>query len=142
MPGGDGTPLPTGADPAAKGVLFLAAGAGASAAGVVDIFGTTSAEPVSLISGTITLDPSFNRGGDTIAFDELATDFTATRTGSSIRLEGSDTEALVPVGSAGATLAFGDGSDTRMVKFDSDVPGFVIGAQLIGFDPVQLAATV
>ena len=57
-----------------------------------------------------------------------------------VLLDGRDTQALVPVGTAGATLTFGNGSDMRVIQFDGTIPGFVIGTQVIGFDPVQLTA--
>jgi hypothetical protein len=96
--------------------------------------------PGSTLSDNQQLDASFNKGGDTIAFDEVATDYLAVQSGSSVRLTGSDTTALIPIGTAGATLAFGDGSDTRTILFDTSIPAITIGGQQIGFYPVQLMA--
>lgn len=141
LSGGDGTVLPIGADPAAKGVLFLAADGAISVSGKVDIFGSSGNELANLISGELTLDASFNRGGDTITLEELATEFTATRSGSSVVLEGADTQALVPVGTAGATLIFA-GDDARTLLFDTGLPGITIAGQEITTDPVQLAAAM
>ena len=128
-----------GADPAALARLFLAEGAGVSAGGKIDIFGTASPEPVSLLSGDITLDPSFNRGGDVISFDQPATDFLANRSGSSVFLDSATTDALIPVGTAGTTLSFTEGDD-RTLLFDTGISAVTIGTQQIGFDPVALAA--
>jgi hypothetical protein len=135
----DDTMLPTGADPAAAARLFLSAGAGAAAGGRVDIFGTASAEPVSLLSGDITFDPSFNKGGDTISFDQPATDFLASRVGSSVLLDSATTDARIPVGAAGTTLAFAEG-DERTLIFDFGVGSVLIGEQAIDTTPSALMA--
>lgn len=136
----DGTMIPTGVDASARAALFLAEDGRVSASGTVDVFGTTGDELVTLLSGILTFDPSFNRGGDTLAFDEMAGDFLVSRNGSSVFLDGTDTDALVPVGAAGATLVFGNGEDMRTVLFDTVLPGIVISGQVIGSDPIQLTA--
>ena len=135
----DGTLLPTGADAAADARLFLAAGTSASAGGKIGIFGTASTELLSLLSGTISLDPSFNKGGDIISFNLPATDFLASRVGSSVLLDSATTDALIPIGTTGTTLTFTDGDD-RYVLYDSTIPGVLIGDQIITGTPSALMA--
>lgn len=130
----DGTVLPTGADPDATGRLYLAEDSTIAAAGDLAVIGTNRAEHLTLLGGDLTLDPSFNRGGDTVAFDQAAGAFTAVRSGSSVILTGAEGSVRIPVGTAGMTLDF-DG-DARTLVF---VAGEVrIDDQAIPFTGVTL----
>jgi VCBS repeat-containing protein len=134
----DGTIVPDGAVSDAQARLFLAGGAGVSIGGNVDVFGSAAEEIVSLDAGDITLDPSFNKGGDTILLESPADGFTAARVGSSVFLDGAQTDVLIPVGAAGATLTFADGHARELV-YDAALASIRIGDQLIGTAPVALA---
>lgn len=147
--GGDFMPITAGSQgevpaPAEPGDPFsrlvLASGGSATIAGTTNVNGTAAgAETLEIIAGSIVLDPSFNRGGDMIRLDDPASDFTAVRSGSSIVLEGSDTDLFIPVGPDGATLAFGD-DDLRIVRFDPETMEFMIGEQIITGTAVGLIA--
>lgn len=134
----DGTPLPGGLDADAQGRLFLAPGTSVLAGGKIDIYGTASAETVSVLSGTITLDPSFNKGGDTIMLPLAASDFTANRIGSSVFLDSATTDIRIPIGTAETTLVFA-GNDERSLIYDSVAASVRISDQLIGSAPVALS---
>lgn len=134
----DGAILPTGVAPDAVAQLLLASAAEVTAGGNLDIFGASGNETVKLLSGQVALDPSFNRGGDTLILDAPAGDFMANRIGSSVVLSGSDTEVLSPVGTTGMTLAFA-GGDERLLLVDTNIGQILIGVQQIGFDSVALA---
>lgn len=130
----DGTALPTGADPAAVGRLYLAEDSTIAAAGDLAVIGSNRTEHLTLLGGDLTLDPSFNRGGDTVAFAQAAGAFTAARSGSSVVLSGAEGSVRIPVGTAGMTLDF-DG-DARTLVF---VAGEVrIDDQVIPFTGVTL----
>lgn len=130
---------PGGPDPQATAQLLIASDASATASGKLDVFGAAGSETLDLFSGSITLDPSFNHGGDTLALHEVATDFTAQRIGSSVFLDGTGIDALIPIGPNGMTLAF-SGGDERTLLYDDVLGQILIGDQQIGTDPVALAA--
>lgn len=65
--------------------------------------------------------------------------FFARQSGSSLFLDGADTDALIPVGTSGATLSFA-GGDGRTLLLDTGIPGITVAGQPILNDPVQLMA--
>ena len=135
----DNTVLPSGANPNAAGSVVMAEGGEVRAGGNFDIVGTSGAERIDIIFGDITLDPSFNKGGDTVLLAGQATSFTALRIGSSVFLDSSGIEILAPVGPTGMNLIFED-SDSRLLLVSASPKGILLGDQLIGFDPIVLAA--
>lgn len=126
--------LPGGTSADVAGRLFLATGASLTAGGRIDVFGTAGAEELSLLSGDIRLDPSFNRGGDTITLASPAKDFIAVRSGSSLLLDNGVLEVSIPVGTAN-TLVFA-GNDERVLVSSG---GLLLGNQVIGTTPVALS---
>lgn len=105
---------------AADGSTFPArlilSGENATVGGKVSVYGSDRVEQVSVVGGgSITFDPSFNKGGDTISLAKAATNYTAERSGSSILLKDSTTTLNIPVGTVGLTADF-DG-DKRIVLF-------------------------
>ncbi|MCB2073819.1 MAG: cadherin-like domain-containing protein [Novosphingobium sp.] len=135
----DETPLPTGADPQASARLFLGQGQSASVGGNLDVFGTSGAEQVTVTKGDITLDGSFNKGGDTLVLGEQAPDFLASRSGSSVLLDSDLSDVLIPVGTAGMTLSF-PAEDDRTLLFNTILGNPTIGSQEIDTTPTALAA--
>ena len=130
-------PVPADAgDPEALARLFLAPDADATAGGRIDIIGTNGEEEATITRGQVNLDPSFNGGGDTLTLDEEVETFTAVLLGSSVLLEGADSEVVIPVGTEGMTLAFADG--TRTLVYDAELEAILIGTQTIGFTPTPL----
>jgi hypothetical protein len=59
------------------------------------------------------------------------------RVGSSVLLDGADSEVLVPVGTEGMTLAFADGQ--RTLVYDAELEAVLIGTQTIDLTPTPLA---
>ncbi|MCB2078137.1 MAG: cadherin-like domain-containing protein [Novosphingobium sp.] len=135
----DGSPLPTGGDPAALARLFLGSGAEVTAGGKLALVGTSGHETVTVTKGTVEFDPSFNRGGDIVIFNQPATEFLASQSGSSVLLDSTQTDIRLPVGTSGATLSFADG-DERVLLYDTGLASIVIGAQEIDLTPVALLA--
>ncbi|MCB2059883.1 MAG: hypothetical protein KDE21_05210, partial [Novosphingobium sp.] len=135
----DGTPLPTGADPDASGRLFLTGGAQVTAGGDIDVFGTTGAEQLTVTQGDFTLDPSFNKGGDTLVLGQPAPDFLASVSGSGVLLDSASTDIAIPLGTAGMTLSF-PGDDDRTVLFDTMLDSALVGTQEIDMTPTALVA--
>ncbi|MCB2076773.1 MAG: cadherin-like domain-containing protein [Novosphingobium sp.] len=126
----DGTPLPGGANPQADGRFLLGAGAKVTVGGDAALVGTGSGhEDVSYLFGDLTLDPSFNQGGDTLHVPGAATDYSAYLLGSAIVLLGPDGSVTIPVGTTGMTLDFG--GDERTLRFDADAGAVRIGDQTI-----------
>ena len=91
---------------------------------------------MTLTHGSFALDPSFNRGGDKIVVDEPATDFTAVRFGSDVRLDGSDTDIIIPIGTAGTTIHFANGD--QILRFDTDLNAVLLSTQTITFNAAPL----
>jgi Ca2+-binding RTX toxin-like protein len=100
--------------------------------GSFNIIGTrTGSETVILsnpISGnlSVTLDPSFNQGGDTIVLAGSAADYTIVRSGSSVIMTNGSITVTIPVGTAGANVVFANGAgagddDVRVLKFVAGV---------------------
>ncbi|MCB2072369.1 MAG: tandem-95 repeat protein [Novosphingobium sp.] len=135
----DGTALPSGAYADASARLFLGEGASASAGGHLDVFGTAGAEQLTVTGGEVTLDPSFNKGGDTLVLGEPAPDFLASRSGSTVLLDGAATDVVIPVGIAGMTIAF-PGDEERTLLFDTILGSPLLAAQEIDTTPTALAA--
>ena len=128
-----------GADRSASGKLVFMADGSATIAGDIAVFGTVGAEQLRVVGGTVTLDPSFNRGGDTLVLDVLPNEVTAVRFGSSVMLTSSEFAITMPVGPTGSTIEFAN--DDSSVLYDIAAGNLLIGDQVIGFDPIVLHAT-
>lgn len=126
----DGTPIPGGSNPAAKGNVFLSSGADVLIDGNHTVFGiATTSETVRYHGGTLVLDSSFNKGGDTLHLNDAAADFRAYISGSTVVLVSAEGTVTIPVGSVGLKLDF-DG-DERIIKFDPVAKQVLIGTQSI-----------
>ncbi|PEQ12080.1 hypothetical protein B2G71_13115 [Novosphingobium sp. PC22D] len=102
------------------------------------IFGTADGAETVFIAGDaqVIFDPSFNRGGDTIYIDGLASDYTATLEGANLILtNASGADILIPAGADGSTIIFNgsDGGDDDRVLIIGD-DGFTLGDQVIATD--------
>jgi hypothetical protein len=81
---------------------------------------------VTLLSGSLVFDASFNRGGDVLRYTGPASSYSIARSGSSAQISaGTGLSALVPVGVNGLLNSFGDG--VRKLAFASG--SFRIGEQ-------------
>lgn len=123
---------------AARGRIWLSQEAEVVAGGNLDVFGSNLAERLELVLGDMRLDPSFNRGGDSLLFALGATGYTAARQGSSAVIRGGDLVLTVPVGTAGTTLDF-DG-DGRMLLYETQSGQVLIDDQPITATPTVLNA--
>lgn len=84
---------------------------------------------------TVTLDPSFNQGGDTIVLAGSAADYTIVRSGSSVILTNGSISVTIPVGTAGANVVFANGAgaaddDVRVLKFDTAIGKIVLNGDV------------
>lgn len=87
--------------------------------GTTEVFGTNEAEIVYVEQiGKANFDPSFNRGGDEIIIDGASASYSGTRVGSAIIISSSGefgASIRIPVGTAGSTVTFSDGSFELLV---------------------------
>ena len=83
-----------------------------SVGGSGNIIGTAGVQDISLINrfGNITLDPSFNAGGDVIRLDGKAENWTVQRTGSSAKLISDMMTVTIPIGTKASWIVFADGA--------------------------------
>lgn len=128
----NGADLPDEGDLGVSARLLLSPGGTATAGGNFDIFGSAGAEKLTLLAGDFQLDPSFNRGGDEVAFGAAAPSFTAVREGSAVVLTQGESEIYIPVGLAGLDLNFA--GETRTLLYNQELQAVFIGSQTIGFD--------
>ena len=129
--------LPSLDDEDAVATLYMAGGS-ATVGGDVNVIGSALVESVTVNAGTITFDPSFNRGGDTITLPGAADQFTAATLGSSVVLTMDGMSLTIPVGLSGLELEFNDGE--RELLYDSALASVLIGSQPIGADAIALFA--
>ncbi len=124
-------------DPAASARLFLGKDSSVSAGGTLMVFGTNGSEHLTLTHGDITLDASFNRGGDTLALNAPASSFQASVSGSSVSLDSSATHLSIPIGPVGMALSFA-GADSRLLVYDSATSNIFLDSQRIGPETTAL----
>ncbi len=127
----DATVLPTGENPATVARFLLSPDGSYAIDGNAQIFGSNGVERIKIVDGTVSLDGSFGRGGDTVVFNEGAANFAAYIAGSTIVLvdDIDDDLITIPIGTAGVRLDF-DG-DVRILRFDVTAGAVVIGNQAI-----------
>lgn len=116
-------------DPGAMAKIYLDAGGRVEVAGNAFVVGTSSSEEVSWRSGDLTLDGSFNRGGDVLRLGQSAQQFDAYRSGSSVILVNGADQIAVPLGAVGMALDFS--GEVRTARIDPLTNQFFIGSQLI-----------
>jgi hypothetical protein len=102
--------------------------------GNFSIFGSTAgAETVTIAAGTtVSLDASFNRGGDVISLAGNAGSYTAVRSGSSIVLtDTSGGSVTIPVGTVTSTVKFADVTAGRALVFNTNTNAVELGTQTV-----------
>lgn len=111
-------------------VILTQPGEDVDVGGDVTVIGTrTGGEVITLMRGTVVLDPSFNAGGDTVKLPDDAAFFTARLVGSSAILAGLGLTVTIPVGSAGLQVSFNDVS--RTLLYDPASSSVKLGDQTI-----------
>lgn len=109
--------------------------------GDVELFGTVSGgEEITVVSGDIVLDASFNRGGDTIYLPGEAEEYTAYTQGSLVILVRDDGSVTltIPVGTAGTEIVFG-GDDSRTLLIDTVQGRVELDGEVIDSSPDPLS---
>ena len=122
--------------------LFLEEGQtfGTISVGTTDVIGTNGNEIVYVAeTGRAVFDPSFNRGGDEIVFLAEAATFDGALSGSNFVVT-SNFGAIVsiPIGTAGTTITFDDGTETNSYTLQFDGANVTLGAQIITNSPEAL----
>lgn len=129
---------PSDIDPGAVARVLLVPGGEVTLGGNYQAFGTDQAESLVYLQGDLRLDPSFNRGGDTLRFEGDADEFSARLNGSSVILMSSSGEIIIPVGTAGMTLDFG--GDQRVLRYSAEASSVLIDDQAITSSNTMLIA--
>lgn len=94
-------------DDSAQGTMTLQAGATVHTSGNLTIFGTgPGAEQVYHSSGDLVLDPSFNKGGDTLHLQGGTANYAGYLQGSSLVLFSDEVDVTIPVGLVGMNVDF------------------------------------
>ncbi|GAA0727777.1 M10 family metallopeptidase [Sphingomonas japonica] len=107
------------------------------------VFGNDGDESVTLLPySSADFDASFNAGGDRIVLSGAMAEFDVLRSGSSAVFENVDREYsgetfVVPVGVAGAVIAFDDGE--AVLRFDTVTGQVLFGAQVIGTTAAEVS---
>lgn len=111
-------------------VILTQAGEDVDVGGDLTVVGTRSGgEVITVIRGTIVLDPSFNAGGDTLRLPDDAGFFSIRLAGSSVVLTGLGVSVTIPVGSSGMEVSFNDVS--RTLRFDLATSSVKLGEQTV-----------
>ena len=106
--------------------------------GDVAVFGTTAGgEVIEIVRGDVTLDASFNAGGDTVVLPDDAGSYTATLVGSFVVIESGDLRVAIPVGLAGMAVQFADSTRTLQIAGGQ----VMLGDQQITAVETDVAAT-
>lgn len=79
---------------------------------LVKIYGSVGIDSLTLSQGAqVQFDASFNAGNDSLTLEGDASDFTISRSGTTVTLSDSQgTQIVIPAGTSGQELIFGDGS--------------------------------
>lgn len=137
----DNSPLPSGTPQSGPARIFLGTGGNISVGGDSALTGTSGAEKVHYLHGDLSLDASFNRGGDTLFLPISVGSFEAYIAGGSSLVLLSDKGAItIPVGSTGMTLDFQ--GDTRILRYDAGLGKILIGSQVITATSVDTAQSL
>jgi len=133
---------PTEIPPPTDWRLFAGSGFLGEVGGSGQIAGTTGSEEIYIfdLPGNIVLDPSFNAGGDIVHLVGDAAQWFVRQSASSVVLFDGDSFVQIPIGTAGITIAFDDG--TRTLAFDQVASAILFGDQEVGADFSQIVAPV
>ena len=120
------------------GRLITGAGYTGTIGGSITVYGTPERQTITVadVAGTITFDPSFNKGGDTIVLAKSAASYTVTQSGSTVVLSDGDSRIIIPVGTTANAIQFSDGD--RVLIFDG---GVKIGSQTVTTTAATITAT-
>ncbi len=106
--------------------------------GSVDVIGTSAVgEVITVVQGTVTLDPSFNLGGDTVDLPGNAGTFQVRRDGSNAVITGNNISVTIPFGNEGVDVRF----DDVTLKLRIDNGQTVLGGQVVTSTATQINVT-
>jgi Ca2+-binding RTX toxin-like protein len=98
-------------------LILTQAGQDLTVGGNVAVLGTSApGEVIEIVRGDVTLDASFNAGGDTVVLPGSAGSYTAVLTGSFVTIEGGDLSVAIPVGTSGIGVQFADSTRTLGIE--------------------------
>ena len=128
---------------------FLPDGFAGAVGGKGQVFGTAGFQDVTILASQATLeappspvkvtfDASFNKGGDVIRLTGLASDWSVRQDGSTARFIQGNDSIVVPIGTAGTTIAFEDGQ--RTLRYDSAAATAKIGTMSFGQALIEISA--
>ena len=107
----DFTTVATPAGPVSSFRLITADGWSGAVGGSGTIFGSAGVQDIRLLSGSVVLDPSFNRGGDVVRLAGTANAYSTALVGSAAQISAaSGLNATIPVGLDGLFMSFDDGA--------------------------------
>jgi Ca2+-binding RTX toxin-like protein len=119
-------------------VILTQAGEDVDVGGELTVIGTRSGgEVIIILRGVVSLDPSFNAGGDTVRLPDDAAFFTVRLVGSSAVIAGLGVSVSIPVGSAGLQVSFND--ETRTLLFDALSSAVKLGDQTVTATAANIA---
>jgi len=127
------------ADTGSTGKVFLGEGASVTLGGNLSVLGSNGADQVTVLKGAVSLDPSFNRGADTIVLNGAASAFDARSSGSAAVIAGQNLSVTMPLGETGVHVQFTDGA--RTVRYDGILQTAMFGSQTLGSAFTDLEAT-
>jgi Ca2+-binding RTX toxin-like protein/methionine-rich copper-binding protein CopC len=107
----DFTTVATSAGPVSSFRLITADGWSGAIGGSGTIFGSAGVQDIRLLSGSVVLDPSFNRGGDVVRLAGTANAYSTALAGSAAQIStASGLNATIPIGLNGLFMSFDDGA--------------------------------
>jgi hypothetical protein len=119
-------------------LILTEAGQDVTVGGNVAVLGTSApGEVIEIVRGNVTLDASFNAGGDTVVLPGDAGSYTAVLTGSFVTLESGAVTVAIPVGLEGLSVQFGN--STRELRIEGGQ--VMLGSQLVTSTEQFLAAS-
>jgi hypothetical protein len=121
--------LPAGTNANARGEMIMQDDGSAFVNGKFSIVGTNSAQELHFRGGNAELDPSFNKGGDTVFFNKSAAEFKAFLSGTSITLVSGNDKLVIPMGPEGIMLNFN--GDELFARLDIDTNEIKIGDKVV-----------
>jgi hypothetical protein len=119
--------------------LYLPTNGQVSVGGFVTVFGDVSPQDVSIVqeAGLITLDSTFNRGGDVIRLENASTSYTARLSGSRVLLADDSLTVSIPFGPSGIAIEFSN--VIVRLRFDEASGSVLIGDQVVTTIEAEIA---
>ena len=100
------------------------------------VYGTSGYQDIKVLSGTVTFDASFNKGGDILRLDGQADSWTIQRIGSSAKFISEMATVTIPVGTVANWVLFADGARPLVYRDGS----FTLGSQIFSESSNQINA--